>query len=65
LSRRWPSFGWRYALFLHQGIAAELGNSREVTSWILEDFSALGMVEISRGSLKILDREAFQTHSVV
>lgn len=49
----------------HQGIAAELGSSREVISRILEDFSALGMVEVSRGSIKILDREALQTRSVV
>jgi CRP/FNR family transcriptional regulator len=49
----------------HQEIAAELGSSREVISRILEDFSAQGMVEISRGSIKIMDREALQARSVV
>jgi CRP/FNR family transcriptional regulator, anaerobic regulatory protein len=49
----------------HQEIAAELGSSREVISRLLEDFSAQGMVEVSRGSLKILDREALQDRSVM
>jgi CRP/FNR family transcriptional regulator len=49
----------------HQEIAAELGSSREVISRILEDFSAQGMVEVSRGSIKILDREALQARSTV
>jgi len=47
----------------HQEIAAELGSSREVISRILEDFSAQGTVEVSRGSIKILDREALQDQS--
>ena len=49
----------------HQEIAAELGSSREVISRILEDFSALGMISVSRGTIKLLDREALQTRSVV
>jgi CRP/FNR family transcriptional regulator len=49
----------------HQEIAAELGSSREVMSRILEDFSALGMISVSRGTIKLLDREALQTRSVV
>jgi len=49
----------------HQEIAAELGSSREVISRILEDFSALGMINVSRGTIKLLDREALQTRSVV
>jgi CRP/FNR family transcriptional regulator len=49
----------------HQEIAAELGSSREVISRILEDFSAQGMVEVSRGSIRILDREALQAYSGV
>ena len=44
----------------HQEIAGELGTSREVISRILEDFSALGMIEVARGSIKILEREALQ-----
>ncbi|MCX6035732.1 MAG: helix-turn-helix domain-containing protein, partial [Chloroflexi bacterium] len=49
----------------HQEIAAELGSSREVISRILEDFSAQGMVEVSRGIIKILDRDTLQTRSAV
>ena len=49
----------------HQEIAAELGSSREVISRILEDFSAQGIVEVARGSIKVLDREAIKEHSVV
>ena len=44
----------------HQEIAGELGTSREVISRILEDISALGMIEVARGSIKILEREALQ-----
>jgi CRP/FNR family transcriptional regulator len=49
----------------HQVIAAELGTSREVISRILEDFSALGMLRVSRGTIQVLDREALQARSVV
>ena len=44
----------------HQEIASELGSSREVISRLLEDFSARGMIEVSRGSIEILDREALE-----
>jgi CRP/FNR family transcriptional regulator len=49
----------------HQEVSAELGSSREVISRILEDFSAQGMVEVSRGMIKILDRDALRARSVV
>jgi CRP/FNR family transcriptional regulator, anaerobic regulatory protein len=49
----------------HQEIAAELGSSREVISRILEDFSALGMISVSRGTITLLDWEALQSRSVV
>jgi len=49
----------------HQEIAAELGSSREVISRILEDLSGLGIIGVSRGTIKVLDREALQTWSVV
>jgi CRP/FNR family transcriptional regulator len=49
----------------HQEVAAELGSSREVVSRILEDFSAQGMIAVSRGNIKILDGEALQAYSVV
>jgi CRP/FNR family transcriptional regulator len=59
--------GWKSDLIqiTHQEIAAELGSSREVISRILEDFSAQGLVETSRGTIKILDRDALQARSVV
>ncbi len=49
----------------HQEIAAELGSSREVISRILEDFSAVGMISVSRGTITLLDREALQSRSDV
>jgi len=49
----------------HQEIASELGSSREVISRILEDFSAHGLIEVSRGIIKILDHEAIKSRSVV
>jgi CRP/FNR family transcriptional regulator, anaerobic regulatory protein len=49
----------------HQEVAAELGSSREVISRILEDFSAQGILDVSRGIIKITDRDALQARSVV
>ena len=49
----------------HQEIASELGSSREVISRILEDFSAQGIIQVSRGYIKILEKEALQDRSVV
>jgi CRP/FNR family transcriptional regulator len=49
----------------HQEIAAELGSSREVISRILEDFSAQGLVEVSRGIIEILDKDSLQARSAV
>jgi len=49
----------------HREIASELGSSREVISRILEDFSAQGLVDVSRGNIKILDHEAIKSRSVV
>jgi CRP/FNR family transcriptional regulator len=49
----------------HQEIAAELGSSREVISRILEDFSALGIISVSRGAIKVLDKDSLDTRSVV
>ena len=48
----------------HQEIAAELGSSREVISRILEDFSTTGMINVSRGTIKVLDREALKSHLI-
>jgi CRP/FNR family transcriptional regulator len=49
----------------HQEIAAELGTSREVISRILEDFSAEGMISVSRGTIKVLDRETLESRQFV
>jgi len=49
----------------HQEIAAELGSSREVISRILEDFSASGMITVSRGAITILEPESLQARSTV
>jgi CRP/FNR family transcriptional regulator len=59
------SQGYDMIHITHQEIAAELGSSREVISRLLEDFSAQGIVEVSRGSLKILDKQALQDRSVM
>ena len=52
-------------LTTHQEIAAELGSSREVISRLLEDFSAQGIVEVSRGNIRIVDRETLIERSVM
>ncbi|HUJ76113.1 MAG TPA: Crp/Fnr family transcriptional regulator [bacterium] len=44
----------------HGGLADELGTSREVVSRILKDFESAGIVTISRGSIRILDRPALE-----
>lgn len=45
----------------HQEIANELGSSREVVSRLLEDFSDRDMIQLSRGKIRILDRQALRT----
>jgi CRP/FNR family transcriptional regulator, anaerobic regulatory protein len=59
------SHGSDHVHMTHQQVAAELGSSREVISRILEDFSARGMLKVSRGSIVILDREALIAHAGV
>ena len=49
----------------HQEISTELGTSREVISRILEDFSATGLINVSRGKINLLDRAALQNRAVV
>jgi CRP/FNR family transcriptional regulator len=44
----------------HQEIAVELGSSREVISRILEDFSEKGWVVVTRGTIKVVNREGLQ-----
>ena len=43
-------------LTTHEHIADELGSSREVVSRILKDFENGGVVSLSRGRIRILDR---------
>jgi len=45
----------------HQGIAAELGSSREVVSRILEDFGARGLIRTARGAIEVLSATGLQT----
>ena len=49
----------------HQEFAAELGSSREVISRILEDFSAQGLLQSTRGAIEVLDPQALQARSLV
>ncbi len=49
----------------HQAIAIELGSSREVISRILEDFSTQGFIQVSRGTIKVLDRKGLKSLSAV
>ncbi len=48
----------------HQAIAAELGSSREVISRLVEDFSGLGIISVSRGTIHVLDRAALQSRAI-
>ena len=43
-----------------QEIADELGSSREVISRILEDFSRQGIIELSRGTIKVIEQAALE-----
>jgi len=44
----------------HQNLAAELGSVREVISRILEDFRAQGIVQLDRGQIHVLDKQALE-----
>lgn len=39
----------------HEGIATDLGTSREVVSRLLKEFEKLGMVELTRGAVRITE----------
>lgn len=47
----------------HQDIAAELGTVRERVSRLLENFEAEGLVELSRGRIKVVDSEGLRAQS--
>lgn len=45
----------------HQNLATELGSVREVISRHLKEFNRRGWIELTRGEIKILDRQALVT----
>jgi len=49
----------------HQGIAAELGSSREVISRLLEDFVSEGSIRSGRGTVEVLDFELLESRSLM
>lgn len=44
----------------HQSLATELGSAREVISRHLKEFDRKGWIEVSRGQIKLLDKEALR-----
>ncbi len=49
----------------HQGLAEEVGTAREVVSRQLEAFSRAGMVRLSRGEVRLIDRTALEARASV
>lgn len=49
----------------HQAIAAELGTSREVVSRIMEGFASAGLIRVSRGEVRILDKQGLRVRAEV
>jgi CRP/FNR family transcriptional regulator len=49
----------------HGGIADELGTSREVVSRILKDFELSGLVQISRGSIRVLQKQGLENRAAL
>lgn len=48
----------------HHEIATELGSSREVISRILGSLAKSGMIQLSRGTIDVLDHESLQSYLV-
>jgi len=46
----------------HQTIAQELASSREVVSRLLKEFEMRGSIELSRGEVRVLDKEELNTY---
>jgi CRP/FNR family transcriptional regulator, anaerobic regulatory protein len=44
----------------HAELAADVGSSREVISRILKDFAERGLVNLTRGSIEVIDPESIQ-----
>lgn len=49
----------------HQGLAEEVGTAREVISRQLKAFSRAGMVRLSRGEVRLIDRAALEARASV
>ena len=49
----------------HQGLAEEVGTAREVVSRQLEAFSKAGLVQLSRGEVRLVDRGALEARASV
>ena len=46
----------------HQIVAEELASSREVISRLLKEFEVQGKIELGRGTIKVLNREALRNY---
>lgn len=51
--------------FTHQQIASEIGTSREVISRILKELESEDYIQLSRGSIKILNRKKLQSKNLL
>jgi CRP/FNR family transcriptional regulator len=47
----------------HAELAADVGSSREVISRILKDFAERGLVNLTRGSIEVIDQQSIQNLS--
>ncbi len=46
--------------FTHEDIAVIIGSAREVVSRVLKSFAVEGIVELGRGTIKIIDKSALK-----
>jgi CRP/FNR family transcriptional regulator len=53
--------GTQYIKMTHESIANHLGSAREVVSRMLKYFESLGIVELSRGDIKIVDKNKLRS----
>jgi CRP/FNR family transcriptional regulator, anaerobic regulatory protein len=53
-------YGNRLIQKTHAELAADVGSSREVISRILKDFAERGLVNMTRGSIEVVDLESIQ-----
>ncbi|WP_280772057.1 Crp/Fnr family transcriptional regulator [Salipaludibacillus daqingensis] len=57
LTEEKPNFVYKLT---HENIAYEIGTAREVVSRTLKKFAAKNIVQISRGSIKVIDRNSLE-----